>query len=154
MTNQELVLDLERRNVKTAGLAAGFRELPAHNKILYGLSLAAALSTIARGVDHFSSRSDDGGDFDRLESFLDGDTQDKQASIGVSLLAGLANLSPFLATNIRHLSTWAKVEGADNAWSDALREKPIRALVPGLKMEFKQTYIDSPYAADRLLDQF
>lgn len=161
MTGAELMRDLDSRRGKSAGIASDIRKLPTHQKALYGISLAAALSSIARGVSFLNDRRKGGAGLVEMRYLNEGDLKKmmaqssaKQASIGSALLTGLVLTSPFMVTNVRHLSTWAKAKGADNAWSDALKEKPIRVLVPGLKSKFKQLYVDSPYAADRLLDQF
>ena len=79
---------------------------------------------------------------------------EKRASIWSKLLPIIGSASPSFISSLRNVGVWAKNERAGEAWSDALREKPLRALVPGLKTEFKQLYVTSPRSADRLLDYF
>ena len=157
MNREQLVNRISTRS-KEASIWSELASIPTKDKVLYALGVGSALSGIGRGVAFLHDRKRRGAglvemryvDKDELARMMNEGT--KYASIG-SFLLRYAPKATLFAT-LRNFSQTVKSKASDNAWSDALREKPIRALIPGLKSDFKLLYMDSPSAADRLLDHF
>ena len=76
----------------------------------------------------------------------------KNASLESVLLRGLASASPFAVTTFRNFGRRIRADNAQDAWVDALKEDPLLSLVPGVEAQFKSLYVESPRAAEVLLE--